>query len=91
MAELRLVALRRVRGEVRVLGVLKRCSDAGEAQIDQLGDRAVGLHRQHDVVGLEIPMNDPRDVQRMEGAGDLDPVCDDVAPRQGPAREPCGE
>jgi hypothetical protein len=55
-------------------------ADAGEAQIDQPGRGAL-VRRDHDVVGLEIAVDDAGEMQCVHGVSGLDPERDDLAPR----------
>ena len=57
----------------------------GEAEVEDLDPAVVG-HEQ--VLGLQVPVNDPLLVRRRQPAGDLDRVVGGLAHRQRAAREP---
>ena len=54
-----------------------------EAEIEQLGAR----RREHDVAGLQIPVDDAVPVCRLKGVRDLDAEAEDLCERQRPAFE----
>ncbi len=55
----------------------------GEAEVEELHARL----RQHDVRGLEVPVDDPAAVRRVERPGDLRAVTQRLLERQWPSRE----
>jgi hypothetical protein len=59
----------------------------GQAKIEQLGAR----RRQHDVPGLQIPVDDAMLVCRVKGVCDFDPEAEHLSERQRPACDTCGQ
>jgi hypothetical protein len=56
----------------------------GETEVEQLRPAA----RQHHIAGLDVPVDDPLPVSRVEGIGDLESEAQRLIERQRPLRQP---